>query len=243
MNTQDAQGSVDSKATTSIVNLDQTALETGGLVDVTATTTTRAGLALNGSTNAGSPALNQSRASLAGNITQAIAQGNAATNELNYLGAQYRSPGDQAKVELGTGASRSKVQAAAALYNQQSNTGTVKAESDGASYRIALNASTGKLGIADGSIAVTGNQIGVSAAGNGAVNKIALTGLNAGIPTAAIGSNQVNAGAITATVTDARIGVGTSGLVSGASIKVGNNSISASAVGNSVSNAISRANR
>ncbi len=64
------------------------------------------------------------------------------------------------------------------------------------------------------------------------------TALNTGAPSAAIGSYQVNTGAVTATVTSVNFGIGVSGSVGNSTLRTTGNQITASATGNSAVSSI-----
>ncbi|CAM5318214.1 hypothetical protein ATER59S_00976 [Aquamicrobium terrae] len=204
----------------------------------TANATTNAGLKLAG--DATNPALFNSTVSLNNNSTTALAQGNSATNVLNSVaGANYGISTGVGGVQFAA-ADSSTVKATAAVLNVQTNSGDVKASSTGATYQVALNAGAGGPDVSNGTVSVGGNSVAAQAFGNNAVNKISLSGLNTGTPTAALGNVQTNSGAITASVTGGQVGISSIGGANGSSFGVGGNTISANAVGNSVSNTISR---
>ncbi|MEI5677094.1 MULTISPECIES: beta strand repeat-containing protein [unclassified Mesorhizobium] len=213
----------------------------GGIVNrqdseaaVSALSATLAGVALAG--DATSAALDNSSVKVDGNSTTSLARGNAATNVLNAVaGSSYGASTAGAGSSVGAGGLEAR--ANAAVLNGQTNSGNVSAVSIATVYAVALNGTTG---IANGSVSVSGNQIASEAYGNSAVNKVSLSGLNTGTSSAAVSSYQANSGAITASVTQAALGVLGTGTVGGSSLGVKGNTISASAVGNSVSNAIRR---
>lgn len=210
----------------------------------TAEANTNASLTLNGdgAPNPIAAALSNSTATLDGNSTTALARGNSATNVLNSLaGANYGTSTGEARVQFGATPSIPNAQATAAVLNAQANTGAVEARSVGTTYRVALNIAGGaNPAVSNGTVSVSGNRIDAQAFGNSAVNSIALVGVNTGTSPAALGNTQVNSGAITASVTGAQIGIGANGSVGTSNFSVGGNTISANAVGNSVSNAIRR---
>ncbi len=223
------------------MNAASTLSANGGIVNrqdseasVSALSSTLAGIALAGDVT--SAALDSSSVKVDGNSTTALARGNTATNVLNAVaGSSYGASAAGAGSSVGTGGLETR--AGVAVLNGQTNSGSVSATSIATVYAVALNGTTG---IAKGSVSVSGNQIASEAYGNSAVNKVSLTGLNTGTSSAAVSSYQVNSGAITASVTQAGLGVTGTGAVGGSSLGVKGNTISASAVGNSVSNAISR---
>jgi hypothetical protein len=106
------------------------------------------------------------------------------------------------------------------------------------SYQVALNA-TGP-GTLNGSIGVTGNSLAAQAYGNSATNRVTQTALNTGTPSAAVGSYQVNTGAVTATVTAVNFGAGvtSTGAVGSSTLRTTGNQVTASATGNSATSSI-----
>lgn len=194
----------------------------------TATAVSNLSLSLNG--GASNAALNGSSAAIEGNSTSALARGNYASNVLNSVaGSGY-----------GTSTSPAgSVGATAAIWNSQGNMGAVSATSTNTVYQVALNGSTDTTAaVTKGTVAVSGNQLSAQAFGNSASNSLNLATLSTGTSTAAVGNSQSNSGTVTASLSSATLGISGSGIASGSSLGVGGNTISASAVGNSVSNAI-----
>jgi len=244
-NTTYAEASANRAANTMTLNGSASQGASGGVFNLqtsdataTANATTNAGLTLAGDTAIA--ALSNSTVSLDSNCTTALARGNTATNVLNSVaGANYGTSVDAAGIGFATVGS--SVHATSAVLNAQDNSGAVTASSVGATYVVALNAAdVGNPAVTNSSVSVSGNSVAAQAFGNNAVNKISLTGLNTGTSTAALGSVQTNSGAITASVVGANIGVASLGTAGGSSFSVGSNTISANAVGNSVSNTIGR---
>jgi len=186
-----------------------------------------------------STALNSSSVALDGNSTTALARGNTASNVLNSLAGANYGPASGGSVQSGDALTGFAVNANAGILNSQSNIGAVSAASTGVSYQIALNSG----GAAASSMAVTGNQVAAQAYGNSAVNQLTLNALNTGTPTSAVGNYQRNVGAITASVTSVTFGAGITGAMSGNTVNVSGNQMSASAVGNSVTSSIMAAPR
>src|SRR5690606_391848 len=161
--------------------------------------------------------------------------GNTATNVLNAVAStSYGASAAGAGVTFDGTALTESVAASAGLLNSQSNSGDVSASSTNAVYRVARNADTGAVTNGPGSVG--GNSVGAIAFGNSATNSVTLAGLPTGTSTAALGSHQVNSGAITASVTGASLGITAGVGVGSSSLGVSGNTISANAVGNSVSN-------
>ncbi|KPU89489.1 hypothetical protein APR50_42600 [Variovorax paradoxus] len=201
---------------------------------VSASATTAAGITLAGAVplNAGSIALN-------GNTTSALARGNAATNVVDSsAGSGYGGAASTGSATLTASPLALNVGASAGVLNSQVNTGAVSATSSGVSYQVALNA-TGP-GTLNGSIGVTGNSLAAQAYGNSATNRVTQTALNTGTPSAAVGSYQVNTGAVTATVTAVNFGAGvtSTGAVGSSTLRTTGNQVTASATGNSATSSI-----
>jgi hypothetical protein len=240
-----AEASANRASNTMALNGGATQGASGGLANfqdssaaATASATTNAGLTLAGST---ATLVSNSTVTVDNNSTTALAQGNTATNVLNSVaGANYGNSVDSAQVAFSSVGPTGTAHATAAVLNGQTNSGAVTAQSQNATYQVALNATDPNPGVTNGTVSVSGNSIAAQAFGNNATNKVSLTGLNTGTSTAALGSTQLNSGAITASVSAAQIGVTSVGSASSSSFGVGGNTISANAVGNSVSNAIRR---
>ena len=212
--------------------------------DATAQATASLGLTLAGDSTA-TPALAGSTVTMEGNSTEALARGNRAVNTLSAVaGAGYATSTGAQPAGGGAGSGGAQSAATYAALNVQANDGAVTAQSANATYQITLNADpSSNPGVTDGRVSLGGNSVVAQALGNSAVNRVTLAGLNTGTPTAGIASSQTNSGGITASVTDGSIAMASTGLAGGSSFGVGGNSVSASATGNSVSNAIARVSR
>ena len=208
------------------------------LAAATAETRATVSVDLAGDSVAPSAALSGSSVALNGNSSTALARGNVASNALNAIaGANYNTSSDAASASASAGT----VAATSAMLNIQDNGGAVSATNDGSAYVVALNAAnSADPGATNGSVLAGGNSIAAGAYGNSAVNRLSMVGLSTGTSTAALASIQSNTGAVTASVTNAMLRAGSTGVASGTSFGVSGNSIAASAIGNSVSNAISR---
>ena len=216
--------------------------------DATAEATASLGLTLAGDSTATpnpTAALAGSTVTMEGNSTEALARGNRAVNTLSAVaGAGYATSTGAQPAGGGAGLGGAGSVATYAALNVQANEGAVTARSANATYQIALNADpSSNPGVTDGRVSLGGNSVVAHALGNSAVNRVTLAGLNTGTPTAGIASSQTNSGGITASVTDGSIAMASTGLAGGSSFSVGGNSVSASATGNSVSNAVARVSR
>ncbi|MGD9863087.1 MAG: beta strand repeat-containing protein [Pseudodonghicola sp.] len=188
----------------------------------------------------GTTALHSSVLNIGDNSVTALARGNVANNTMT-VGATTAAGG------LGTDASitGTGVSATYAMLNGQANDGDVTATSAGAVFQAVLNQGStynGSDALYDSSLSVTGNIVQASGYGNIATNSLTLTSLNGGSDdaTVAVSSSQYNTGAITSTVTGARIGSSSLGEVAGAAVTVGGNALSATSVGNYATTAIVR---
>ena len=212
-------------------------------------------------------ALSNGTVSVEGNSTEALARANRAVNTLEavagagYAATQAGSAGASVVPIVGPQSETVTADATYALLNVQTNAegAPVSASSENTVYRIALNADPNAIGgsanVTNGTVSLAGNRVTAQALGNSAVNRVSLVGLNTGSPTAAIGSSQSNTAGITSTVTSATLALASAGLsdpagvssttnpVTGSSFALTGNSVSASATGNSVSNAIARVSR
>ncbi len=195
---------------------------------VNATSSTAAGFNLEGGVPAATAALN-SGLTIDSNSTTALARGNAASNVLNVsAGSSYATPAAVAGSTVGAS------QAAAAVLNNQGNTGNVSSSAT-ASYQVALNATAPVLvpGVSGSTVAVTGNTTAAQAYGNTATNSVNVSAPSASRPTAAVGNFQTNSGTVVATATSVNYGIGVTGAATGSTLRAAGNQVSATAVGNS----------
>lgn len=208
---------------------------TGALVNqqnssttVNANATSNITLGLNGTVNT-NEAADASSISIEGNTTLALARGNSASNTLNYTaGANYTAVADHAYTDP------QDVYGNAAVLNDQVNTGSVNATATG-STQVALNGLNSGAGgsVLNSSVTNSNNTVAAYAYGNSASNSVMLSALNTGTANAAIGNQQLNTGAVTATATSVSFTMSSVGTVSGASMQNNGNAASAVAVGNS----------
>ena len=157
------------------------------------------------------------------NALNAQAGGNTATNALNATAVATIA---------GNGTTTPNFQ----VLNTQSNSGVMLASISNGLVGNWGNANSSYTG--PSTLSVSMNVASANAYGNtasNALNMSALTG-SSNAATAAIGNSQSNSANLTATVSNTLIGVGTG--YSNGVIAVANNSISASTVGNAVSNSI-----
>ncbi len=182
---------------------------------------------------------------ITGNATTAFARGNSAANVHNLdAGATYGTPGAGTPgVDFGPGGTVTAFAATGGVLNQQTNMATVSATSTGVSYQVALNGPGISPVVTGSSTSVSGNAVNAEAFGNTASNRIAMTALNSGTPSAAIGNYQNNTGAVSATVTTVGYGVTAgSGVIGGSSFTTTGNRVAATAVGNNAVSVIAAGN-
>jgi hypothetical protein len=234
----------DATASTASNTLDLSATDTtatGALTNsqdssdaVTATGLTTTGFALNGGATAEDAAASASTVAVNGNSQNEQAIGNQATNALNATtGASYGS-------QLGAVSEDDSATATYAVLNRQDNSGAVTATgSSGSQYAVALNSGGATTPVGATTINVTYNTMDAAAYGNSANNSATVSALNSGNATVALQNQQLNTGAVSASITGSTIGasVGSPG-ISGATMAVGNNSIVSSAIGNTATNMI-----
>lgn len=168
---------------------------------------------------------------LVDNRVAAQASGNSAVNAVNARGGAgvTGTPG-VASASVGFAAGSSS--AAYTVLNSQSNAAAVRSTATG-TMATALNG-----GMTGSTARVQGNSVAALAVGNGAQNTVMLSALTGGSGTAALANSQVNSGAVRAVASGTSISAGSSGLTSGSSLAVASNTISATAVGNSVRSVI-----
>ena len=188
------------------------------VTQVAATNSTR--VPLGTSSNSADVAIDESNVS-------ALARGNAAENSIAMSGgANTGSPGHAMTDRFGAEAS-----GGAALLNMQTNFAPITASAVDTSTFVPLNA-----GVLDGGrVSFSGNSVSASGYGNVATNSISVSGPSAA--PAVIANNQVNTGNVSAIVTGSRLD-GALGALGTTNFSMSGNLLSASAVGNQVSSAI-----
>lgn len=163
-----------------------------------------------------------------GNSVTALARGNAGENTLalsigaGSTGTPARGAADHFGAEAGGGA---------VLLNLQTNNAPVTASAANTSVLVPLNSAN----LVGSQFSVGGNIISAAAYGNAASNSLFVAG--SGAPSAALVSTQANTGNIYAVVTGTNLGGGAASLL-GSNFTMSGNQISATAVGNQVSSAI-----
>ena len=158
-----------------------------------------------------------------GNTTSALARGNAVSNSLSAWEASGLSAVPATAELAGSGV----VSAAVGTASSQLNTGEVAAISDNAVHGVVLNS----FGAEGSELVLNGNAVSASAIGNSATNTITLSSLGQ-LPSAAAANVQMNNGRISAEVSGATFAA-IPGHLTASRLGVIENSVSASAVGNS----------
>jgi hypothetical protein len=195
--------------------------------NVSASATLDAGYRVSGSS--AMPMIDTSAVMIAGNMTSALARGNAADNQLIVGGTASFDP------QAASQSSRYDVwaEAGAPLLNAQTNYGAVSASASG----VIGSAFNGPLaGMRGASMEVRGNAVSAAAYGNTAANTVTASSLGRA-PTAAIVSTQTNYGPVTAFATGDQLTVPLS-TMSGSSIALTGNQVSAVAIGNQATSTI-----
>ena len=211
-----------------------------GDVEASASTTTT--VTMNGAV--GAAALNNGSAFVQNNSTRALARGNVVDNILSAEGAIVGAGTSPATINSNGSPDTGVLNASFGVFNEQVQQAEIEATSDSARYAINATSGTGNA-LNTASASVGGNSIDATAFGNIATNSVMLTSLNGAgnNASAAIFNGQINSGAITATASNGAIGVYSTGGVSGASVGVMGNSITATAVGNFATSIVTRATR
>ncbi|KPF93863.1 hypothetical protein IP81_01630 [Novosphingobium sp. AAP83] len=185
-------------------------------------------------------ALNGSTVNLANNSAASRAGANNAVNTLNATTLSSTGLGatatDLALNSDGTNA----IDATYAMLNKQGNTANVYATTNvtyGTSFTqgdgAALNASK---------VAVSNNTASAVAYANSATNSMTLTALNTGVSSAALGNSQTNTGSVLASAASqmAGGGINATGNIAASMFSVGGGSVTATAIGNSVTSTLLR---
>jgi hypothetical protein len=181
------------------------------------------------------------------NRLSASASGNSASNAISVQPTALNAAASTSTL-ASIDSDASQAVADYAVLNVQSNAAAINTVIGGSS--IGINADAGTLAargsasqMLNGTANVTGNQVTASSMGNSASNSILLASV-AGTPSASLVSSQVNTAAITSTVSNVQIGAVMGGLpgLSNSPVTITNNSITASAVGNSAINHIGLGN-
>lgn len=167
---------------------------------------------------------------VSGNVLNAAASGNAASNALSVIA------GTSLTADTSLAVSASPIVSAAAGYavlNSQTNRGAISASIEASDVGMLANGPTaGQI------TAVTGNALNATAYGNHAVNTVALSALSGQMETSAVlASNQINSGNVSASVGSIFMGSTVSAPLGGVTT-VASNQVTASAVGNMAVNSM-----
>ena len=188
------------------------------------------------------PAVDGSAISVDTNIVSASARGSVSSNVLNASATGFDTTDGPAVV------GGDSVYGMFSIYNNQDVSGGVDitATADGVAIGVALNAADSgavsefsALNASD--VSVGGNVVQAVAAANTAYNAITVTGYDGGADeSAALLNSQYSAAMVSAVVRNATVGYVSEGDVTGSSVGVTGNTLSASAVGNRVTSVITR---
>ncbi|WP_295446208.1 autotransporter-associated beta strand repeat-containing protein, partial [Sphingorhabdus sp. EL138] len=176
--------------------------------------------------------------SVDGNSTTALARGNSASNALNYNATSYSGPTTLAAI--GTTAT---LDAAVAMRNGQTNSGTVGATSTGAAYTLALNSGT-VAGALSSSTKLANNSVAANGFGNVVSNVLDATTAGATAPSVGLLNDQANSGGVTtlATGTTFTLALNSDGIgATNSSAMIINNTVSSNAYGNMAMNSVTMA--
>lgn len=175
-----------------------------------------------------------SAATVSNNRSSALATGNSVNNSIALNSTTLSGDGNDATVDTTTGASATMV-----LFNVQENTGVITAKTQDVTIGAALNAGDGTA-MSGSTVDVNNNRVLSQAVGNAGYNSVTIVA-NAG-DTASYGmaSQQTNTGNVIASVTSTTINMAATGGVTGSTSTVSGNSIGSVAVGNSVTNVLTR---
>lgn len=203
--------------------------------------TTYATVAVNANDgNTAAYALSDSTVTLANNSATSRAGANNAINTLNATTLSSTGLGATATDLALNSDGINAIDATYAMLNKQGNTAGVNATTNvsyGTSFTqgdgAALNASK---------VAVSNNTASAVAYANSATNSMTLTALNTGVSSAALGNSQTNSGSVLASASSTMAGGGISatGNIAASMFSVGGGSVTATAIGNSVTSTLLR---
>ena len=171
-----------------------------------------------------------------GNSSIARAMGNSVSNGIALNGVVVKADANLgASVASTSEEDDYSVTATAGLMSFQSNQNAVRATSSIISYGVALNAGDEAL---DASIAtVSGNSIASLAIGNAAYNSVTVSVMD-NEASYGLANHQLNTGDVVAEVSGSSIEILSYGGVSRSMTSISNNTITATAIGNSVTNVL-----
>jgi len=168
---------------------------------------------------------------VSGNGSLASAMGNTVSNGvvLNAVAVDQSSSADTD--------TDNRLIAGSIVKSFQENTADVTATTTNVVYGLALNA--GGDAMDTSVVTVSGNSIASQAIGNAADNRITVSAMTSS-GSYGLANRQSNSGDVVATVSGSFIGITSDGGVSGAMTSLSNNTISATAIGNSATNVLSQ---
>ena len=241
-----AQSTANNAVNTMALNGGATLAATGGVLNQqlssatsTATASSDVALVVADGTN---EAVDGSSISIDGNRTTAQASGNVASNALNVSALSLTATGaGSSSLNGGVATASEGTNSTYGVLNAQGNSGDVTATVTAVNYGGIFAGSTATSPVVDASsLTLNGNSVAASAVGNSASNSLTLAALNYGTSSAAIGNEQGNTADITATITEARLVLNPIGGVGASTLSAVGNTISSSAVGNSVVSTLTR---
>lgn len=197
-------------------------------------------VSVDGSGVGGTGAIGSSSVTLAGNSTSARAGANTVVNTVTASSLEASGTGATATDASINSTGTSSAGATYAVLNQQANSSGVEARTY-AGYETSFTADAGDAAQNGTRVALNGNVASSLAYANSATNSLTLTALNAGTSgvSATVINNQTNTASVTA-YTSGYAATAATGAVSGASIALGGGSVTAMAVGNSVTSTLVR---
>lgn len=223
-NSLTASAGTDFQASASLGNLQTNTGALNATIDTGKVSLTSSG---NGTSLTGTSTLN-------GNTVQASTAANQAINSMDLTGKFINATGGSGSINATTNTATADFTA----LNAQTNTGASAAQVTG--YTVALNAIA-----MNGSAEVKNNTIAADARGNSASNTFTINAVGgSGTADFAFNGYQNNTGAVTAGVTNAKIGAGTTAAIGGTVgvVSVSGNTIGASATGNVSSSTVKTKN-
>ncbi|MEG3143610.1 hypothetical protein U1839_03010 [Sphingomonas sp. RT2P30] len=174
------------------------------------------------------PSLSTSNLVFEGNVTSSTARANLADNALNYDGTTAIT-GGTANGQIS--AFDTSASAPLTMLNQQANLAAVAADTGTSGVLVPLNGA-----VTGAQLTITGNTMSATAYGNSA-NDVMIASAPRAAPAASLVNMQTNSGAVSAVVNGATYRSLT-GPVTGSSVALTGNQISAAATGNLASSAI-----
>ncbi|MEO8558166.1 MAG: hypothetical protein ABI439_03825, partial [Rhodospirillales bacterium] len=185
--------------------------------------------------NPGPTSIGTSPLNVSGNVFNASAAGNNASNTLSVTAVNYNTPINAASGGTVVGGGY-QATASYAVLNMQQNNGAVSSTVTGLNIGVNMGNAT-PPSVTNSPMTVSGNHVMATAYGNSASNSITLSAAVGTLPSASLTSSQVNTQSVTSNVTGVVMGINVGANVGSSGVSSGN-SISSTAIGNSVGNSI-----